>query len=204
MVENLAGDEKGSPDRAQKSLEWLRDLRIVLAIKKADKEIKDLDKSEAVLRNGPRDSSEMANIRLKVNGDLRTMKPTLGEMDYDFVEKYTSFGLTLKESGVTDENVVQSALEFHRSHPAKAKYTDIDLAQQAQHAAEEAKNRQKEIDADLLTRRLAEEYTLERKIEVVNEFREAGLVLGIRELKKIGFFDWLIQRSRSSPPSPTS
>jgi hypothetical protein len=128
MSEKLAGDGKGSSDWTQKSLEWLRNLRIFLAIKKTDKEIDDLGKSEAVLRNGPRDSSEMANIRLKANRDLEAMKPNLDEKTYDLAEKYTLFGLVLKESGVTDENLGQAALEFIRSHPTKAKYSDGELA----------------------------------------------------------------------------
>jgi hypothetical protein len=48
---------------------------------------------------------------------------------------------------------------------------------------------------------LAEERTIEKKIEVVNEFRAAGLVFGGKDLEEMGFLKWLAQ---GSPPSPSS
>ena len=203
MVDQPTGKGRESPDWTQKSLEWLRNLRISLAIKKVDKEIRDLNENEAVLRNGPKNSFEMANIRLKVNRDLEAMRQNLDEKTYDSVGNYVQYALTLKEAGVTDENVVQSALEFHRSHPAKVKYTDIELTQKVQRAAEEAEKRQKALDDEVLRKRIIEEHTLEKELEVINKWRAAGLVFGGRDLEEMGFLTWLAQRSRSSPASPT-
>jgi hypothetical protein len=203
MADQPTGKGRESPDWTQKSLEQLRNLRIFLAIKKVDKEIRDLNESEAVLRNGPKNSVEMANIRLKVNSDLEAMRQSLDEKTYDSVETYVQYALALKEAEVTDENVVQPALEFHRSHPAKVKYTDIELTQKVQRAAEEAEKRQKVLDDEVLRKRIIEEHTLEKELEVINKWRAAGLVFGGRDLEEMGFLTWLAQRSRSSPASPT-
>jgi hypothetical protein len=186
-------------DWSDENLERLKDLHIIYEIKKMLKLIRELDEAANALKGGTPSQSDTTNTRLMVMRNLEEMKQRLPEKTYEIVEMNVLFALALREKGITPENIPQWALEFARSHPLKAKYTNADLEKATKDATEIGRQVQKVVDDQELDRKLAEAHSFKAKLDVVKEFIDANLVYGGKQLDEMGFTDFLIWRAMGSP-----
>lgn len=201
----MGEDQNGGTEDA---LRLLRQQRIILSIKKANKDLKEFDKAEAVLRGGAQGRPADANARLRLDRDLEAMKPNLGDKTYGILKHLAHFALKAKEEGISDENLPQAALEYQRSTPLNVEFTRAELRSEAQRASGEAAKNQKEIDDKELARytpymskyfdlayKVADEQSkkkdpLTEMIDNILEYRGVGLVYTGKDLVEMGFFSW--------------
>lgn len=181
-------------DYRQGALDWLKDQHIILAIKKINREIRDFDKAEEVLKKGTTSQSDIANARLTVKRNLQILKPQLDEKIYDQVEKFALNHLEMMEKGIAPENISQAVLEYTLSHPLKAKHTDNDLKQAIDKGVEDGARVQKAIDDITLQQELAKATSFDAQLKVIEEAIDAGIVFGPKQLDKMGFTDFLMGR----------
>lgn len=186
----------------------LKQRRIILSIKKVNKELEDFDEVEEVLRGGARGRSADANTRLRLDRDLETMKPNLGDKTYGILKHLAHFAHKVKEEGISDENLPQAALEYQRSTPLNVEFTRAELRSEVLKASAEAAKSQKEVDDKELARykpymsmyfdlayKVADEQSKKKDpvtemIDNIGEYRSLGLVYIGKDLVEMGFFSW--------------
>lgn len=203
----MGEDEHGGSEDV---LRFLRRQRIILALRKINKDVLEFDEAEKALRNGALGRQADANVRLRLDRDLETMKPSLGDKKHGIVIYLAHFGLKVKEERINDENLPQAALEYQRSTPLNVEFTRAELQREVLKASVEAAGNQKEIDDRELAEytpfmkkyydlayKVADEQSkrkepLKEMIDNILEYRGLGLVYTWKDLAETGFFSWLM------------